>query len=274
MLAGIVAMSITAISCTHDSTSPLQNGRSAAPMVDQKSPSLQDQYAWAGRYHNDALDYALTRMKASKPSTKYDRCKIGLAALKEFQKAYRKEGRSAIFDDLTLTDGMCEAATATNFRASASLESIDDILPTYDISPTASDYMNQLVREIDASATLSALSSAVDRITSAAAATVAPAEAAAVAATGSIELGSATYWDANESSWGIDTQQPYARASTLEHLPMAPVSISERTQRIIKADVMAAISVLIYDWWMGEAAIGKAAIKAAAASLVAGIFTT
>jgi hypothetical protein len=37
---------------------------------------------------------------------------------------------------------------------------------------------------------------------------------------------------------------------------------------------MAAIGVLVVDWWMGEAAIGKAAIKAAAASLIAGIFTT
>lgn len=272
MLAGIAAASVTAISCSPDSTSPLPNSRRATTVVGQQSRSLQDQYAWMGRYHNDALAYALTKIKASKRTSKYDRCKVGLAALKDFQKAYRKEGRSAIFDDLTLTDGMCEAATATNFGVSASVGIIDDLRPRHDISPTANDYMNQLLYQVDAAPTLPALSFAVARITNEAAETVAPLEAGAVAGTGSIEVSSATYWEANESSWSSGTDLAYSRQ--LEHLPISPVNQSARTRRIVRADVMAAIGVLVYDWWMGEAAIGKAAIKAAAASLIAGIFTT
>jgi hypothetical protein len=112
----------------------------------------------------------------------------------------------------------------------------------------------------------------VAKITNQAAETVAPLEAGAVAGTGSIEVSSASYWEANESSWSSGTQIAYA--SGLEHLPVSPVNQSARTRRIVRADVMAAIGVLVYDWWMGEAAIGKAAIKAAAASLIAGIFTT
>lgn len=272
MLAGIVTMSITAISCSPDSTAPIQSNRKTASVATQQPGSLQDQYAWMGKYHNDALAFALTKIKASKRTSKYDRCKVGLAALKEFQKSYRKEGRSAIFDDLTLTDGMCEAATATNFGVSASIGVIDDLRPRHDISSTANDYMNQLLYQVDAAPTIPALSFAVARITNQAAETVAPLEAGAVAGTGSIEVSSANYWEANESSWSTGTQTAYARE--LEHLPVSPVNQSARSRRIVRADVMAAIGVLVYDWWMGEAAIGKAAIKAAAASLIAGLFTT
>lgn len=271
MLAGIVTMSVTAISCSPDSTAPIQNAHSARPVVTQ-ARSLQDQYAWMGKYHNDALAFALTKIKESKRTSKFDRCKVGLAALKEFQKAYRKEGRSAIFDDLTLTDGMCEAATAKNFGVSASIGVIDDLRPRHDISSTANDYMNQLLYQVDVAPTIPALSFAVARITNQAAETVAPLEAGAVAGTGSIEVNSANYWEANESSWSSGPQTAYARG--LEPLPVSPVNQSARSRRIVRADVMAAIGVLVVDWWMGEAAIGKAAIKAAAASLIAGIFTT
>lgn len=272
MLAGIATMSAAAISCSPDSTAPLQSNHKTTSAVTEQARSLKDQYAWVGQYHNDALAFALTKIKASKRTSKYDRCKVGLAALKEFQKAYRKEGRSAVFDDLTLTDGMCEVATATNFGVSASIEAIDNLRPRHDISPTANDYMNQLLYQIDVAPTILALSFAVAKITNQAAETVAPLEAGAVAGTGSIEVSSANYWEANESSWSSGTQIAYA--SGLERLPVSPVNQSARTRRIIRADVMAAIGVLVYDWWMGEAAIGKAAIKAAAASLVAGLFTT
>jgi hypothetical protein len=271
MLAGIVAMSAAAISCSPDSTAPSQNNLATTPVVTQ-ARSLQEQYAWMGKYHNDALAFALTKIKASKRTSKYDRCKVGLAALKEFQKSYRKEGRSAIFDDLSLTDGMCEAATTTDLGVSASLGAVDRLRPVHDISPAANDYMNQLLYQIDIAPTITALSFAVAKITNQAAETVAPLEAGAVAGTGSIEVSSASYWEANESSWSSGTQIAYA--SGLEHLPVSPVNQSARTRRIVRADVMAAIGVLVYDWWMGEAAIGKAAIKAAAASLIAGIFTT
>jgi hypothetical protein len=273
MVAGIVTMSVTAISCSPDSTAPIQSNRKATSAVTEQARSLQDQYAWMGKYHNDALAFALTKIKASKRTSKSDRCAVGLAALKEFQKAYRKEGRSAIFDDLTLTDGMCEAALGGNLGVSASLATLDGISPAHIISPTANDYMNQLLSQIDAAGTLPALSFAVARITNAAASTVAPLEAGAVAGTGSIEVSSASYWDANEGSWSTGTQQAYSRAASLEHLPISPVNISDRSRRIIRADVMAAIGVLLYDWWMGEAAVGKAAIKAAAASLIAGLTT-
>ena len=98
-------------------------------------------------------------------------------------------------------------------------------------------------------------------------------EAAAVSTTGSIAVSSADYWTTSGSDW-TDTQLAYSRstASSITQLPFSPVyDLSPRSRRIIKADITAAIGVLIYDWWMGEAAIGKACLKAAAASLVAGL---
>jgi hypothetical protein len=270
MLLGVVVTSITAISCSPDSTSPVQSERGKSQAVSPQSRSLQEQYAWVGQYHNDALAYALTKVKASKRTAKYDRCKVGLAALKVFQKAYRKEGRTAIFDDLTLTDGMCEAAAAGNFGVSASLGVIGNRRPSHDISPVANDYMNQLMTQTYTVSTLPGLSFAINQIVNQASASVVPLEAAAVASAGSVEISSATYWDTNEGSWSDGKQLAYNR-STVEILPGGPVNMNDRTRRILRADVAAAIGVLLNDWWQGEAAVGKACIKAAAASFIAAV---
>lgn len=224
-----------------------------------------------GKYHNDALAFALTRIKASKKLAKYDRCKVGLAALLEFQKAYRKSGGTAIFDDVSITAGMCEAAASNGFAAARALSGTPEAAKM--ISRTAGNYMNQILNQVDAASSVAALAYAVDQIDNQALATVDRLEAAAVAGTGSIAVSSADYWATNSSSW-TDTQIAYARSgSGMSPLPLTPVFITPTTKRIIKADVAAAISVLLYDWWMGEAAIGKAAIKAAAASLIAGLST-
>jgi len=270
MLLGVVVTSITAISCSPDSTSPVQSERGKSQAVSPQSRSLQEQYAWVGQYHNDALAYALTKVKASKRTAKYDRCKVGLAALKDFQKAYRKEGRSAIFDDLTLTDGMCEAAAAGNFGASASLGGIGTRRPSHDISPVANNYMDQLVTQTYTATTIPGLSFAVNKIVNQASASVVPLEAAAVASAGSVEISSATYWDANEGSWSDGGQLAYNRG-TVEILPGGPVNMSDRTRRILRADIAAAIATLLTDWWQGEAAVGKACIRAAAASFIAAV---
>jgi hypothetical protein len=270
MLLGVVVTSITAISCSPDSTSPVQGERGNSQAVGTQSRSLLEQYAWVGQYHNDALAYALTKVKASKRTSKYDRCKVGLAALKDFQKAYKKEGRTAVFDDLTLTDGMCEAAAVGNFAASASLGGIGNRRPSHDISSVANNYMNQLVTQTYTATTIPGLSFAVNKIVNQAEASVVPLEAAAVASVGSVEISSASYWDANEGSWSNGGQLAYNRG-TVEILPGVPVNMGDRTRRILRADVAAAISTLLADWWMGEVAVSKACIRAAAASFIAAI---
>ena len=89
MIAMIVGLSLTSVSCSPESTSPAQSSAEGVPLVAQTAQSLHDQYAWTGKYHNDALYYAMSKIKDSRKISKSDRCKVGLAALKDFQKAMK-----------------------------------------------------------------------------------------------------------------------------------------------------------------------------------------
>jgi len=247
----------------------------------QSAQSLQDQYAWTGKYHNDALAYAAERIRQSKRISKYDKCKVGLAALKEFQKAFRKSGGNAVFDDLTITDGMCEAAGSLSNRVVAS-KNLDpgSRASLADMSALGNDYMNRILYQIDIAPSVEYLSSTVSKIVQQAGSSVDPLEAAAVATTGSVTVSSAAYWTSTEGTLTDNQPAPYARSAdmsfeTLGDLtPRYAIGLSPRSKKIIKADALAAVSVLLKEWFTGEAAIAKACITAAAASLIAGIFAT
>jgi hypothetical protein len=151
--------------------------------------SLHDRFAWTGKYHNDALTYAMARIKESKQTSTFGKCKVGLAALKEFQKAFRKSGGNAAFDDVTLTDGMCEAAGSLSQRVTASIGVDPNTLsPNADISALSNSYMNQILYQVDFASSVSSLASAVAGIESQAGASVDGLEAGAVATTGSMAV--------------------------------------------------------------------------------------
>src|SRR5215212_5378728 len=167
MIAMIVGLSVTSVSCSPDSTSPSRSSAEGGSLVTQSAQSLQDQYAWTGKYHNDALTYASSQIKESKKLSKFDKCKVGLAALKDFQKAFRKAGGNAVFDDLTLTDGMCETASALSNRVATSRDLNPESLTTQsDISVAANDYMNQISYQVDIAPSEDYLASIVSRIVS------------------------------------------------------------------------------------------------------------
>jgi hypothetical protein len=281
MIAMIVGFSVTAVSCSPESTSPARAATTAEPSDAQAPLSLQEQYAWTGKYHNDALAYATAKINESKKIARFDKCKVGLAALKDFQKAFRKAGGNAVFDDLTITDGMCEAAASLSnpVAAARNLEA-----PSFgtraDISTVANDYMNQISYEVDVAPSVEYLSLVVSKIVNQAGASVGSLEAPAVATTGSVAVSSAGYWTSAEGTATDNGPAPYARSSNQsiqtpgDLTVRAMIGISPRTKRIIKADVGAAISVLLKEWFTGEAAVAKACITAAAASLIAGLYFT
>jgi len=282
MIAMIVGLSVTAVSCSPESTSPVRIADNTGPAGLQAALSLHDQYAWTGKYHNDALTYAMSKIKESKKLSKYDKCKVGLAALKDFQKAFRKAGGNAVFDDLTITDGMCETAGSLSNRVVAA-RGVDarELRPSTDMSVLGTDYMNQISYQVDIAPSLQSLVSAVSQIENQASISVTALEAAAVATTGSIAVNSANYWVANEGTATDNGAVPYARSSeqsvgTGDDLvsPRFAIGLSPRTKKIIKTDVAAAVGVLLKEWFAGEAAVAKACIAAAAASLIAGIFAT
>lgn len=281
MIAIIVGLSVTAVSCSPESTTPVRSVNDA-PSDAQSSPSLQEQYAWTGKYHNDALAYATSKIKESRKISKFDKCKVGLNALKEFQKEFRKAGGNAVFDDLTITDGMCEAAGSLSNRVVAERGiDVTGFNPSADLSTLSNNYLNQISYQVDIASSVGSLTSAVSGIVSQASYSVDPLEAAAVATTGSIAVNSANYWVANEGTATDNGATPYARSSnpsieTGDDLvsPRFIVGLNQRTKNIIKADIAAAVGVLLREWFMGEAAVAKACIAAAAASLVAGLYFT
>ncbi|MEO8192933.1 MAG: hypothetical protein ABI681_03710 [Gemmatimonadales bacterium] len=285
-LAVMTATTLAVVSCSSDSTAPV--ARTAA--VDRVTASVQSQpqsfaasYDWMGKYHNDALAYAEKKIKTSKATSKDGKCKVGLAALKEFQKAFSKSRKSSAFDDLTLTDGMCEAAASGGLRVAAShlVNPARNPLAA-SASPGPDAYLYQIETAVDVQPSLQAFQGAVQSIQNAAASQLGALQAAAVAGTGSIATSSATYWTTGGGASLGDqpgqysrVSEPSVRASTAVAPPnVVRYDLSPRSRRIIKADISAAIAVLIYNWWMGEAALGAAAIKAAAASLIAGLWTT
>lgn len=271
--AAICGMSMTTTGCSPDSQLPVAATTGDARAVSEGGATLSEQAAWMGKYHNDALDFALKRIKASRKTSKLDRCKVGIAALKEFQKAYAKTASSAVFQDLSLSDGACEAAAQQSEFSPAKSFNIGNAGPRADISLSASNYMNQIVSEVDYASSALSLSFAVNRIVNRASYTVDPLEASAVAGTGSITVNSATYWEANEGAWSQPNQLQYSQMTDgMENIPVAPANISARAKAIIKADATAAVTTLLANWFLGEGALATACIRAAAASLAAGIF--
>jgi len=251
--------------CSSDTTSAPQSAN-VAPDLGKSAGEVQNPYAWAGQYHNDALSFALVKMKASRNTSKFDRCKVGLAALKAFQKQFRKPNGSAISVNSDVIDGMCEAATG--FALPASRETA---LPLQNISSTAADYMNQISTAVDYASSLPAYSFAVNQIENNASSTLGDGslETGAVYGTGAIGVSSEAYWIANEGSWTSGMPQPTIRLAAPGGGPQYVVG--PRARRIIRADIAAAISTLVTDWWMGEVAVEKACVRAAAASLIAGL---
>lgn len=252
--------------CSSDTTSAPQTA-AVAPGLAKSSGDVPNPYAWAGQYHNGALSFALLRIKASKKTSKLERCKVGLAALKDYQKQFRKPNGSVITVNSDVIDGMCEEASifsvAASRLASAGLQN--------NISGSASDYMNQISAAVDYTSSLPAYSFAVNQIENNASNTLGDGslETGAVYGTGAIGVSSEEYWIANEGSWTSGMPQPTVLLGAPSGGPQ--YQVGSRARRIIKADIAAAISTLLTDWWMGEYAIDKACVRAAAASLIAGL---
>lgn len=269
-----LALTVMFSACAPDSVTPVRTeGNTDSPSFAREAPASADAYAWMGKYHNDGLAYALVKIKASKKVSKADRCAVGLAALKEFQKTFQKPGgRTPTFDDLTITDGMCNGIEQNLPGVAARDGSVEALKSFNVISSTASDFMNQVSTAVDYTNSVPEYAFAVAKIENAASATLGAAslETGSVYGTGSIGVSSENYWTTNGGSWSSDTQLQYLRGAVVPGLGHRYV-IDARLRKIIRADIAAAIGALVYDWWMGEVAVEKAAIKAAAASMIAAI---
>jgi hypothetical protein len=280
----VLALTATVVSCSKDSTAPQGQSASAnAHLVQQKAQDAQASYKWPGKYHTDALAHVYSKLaQANKRGTKAEKCRVAIAALKEFDKSFRKDAKSTGVADAFLSDEVCGPPGATGDIPQFGGQSGPSPAAA-GFSPLAASMLDQ-IRNITSTHTSSAsIVSTVAGIQNSAAAKLNPAEAGAVTASGSVAISSAEYWDANADNWrglsstpGVIRNQLYTTAnadgSRSAVAPTRPrTSISAGCCEIGYADVTTFISSLLYGWWSGIFDLEQAAVRATIASIIAAL---
>lgn len=279
-------VAVAAASCTDTATSPQssdasRNGQRAA---EQKVHDLRGKYGWTGDYHTRALDHAyrqLMEQNAGSLSTA-SKCRLAEAALKDFNKVYRKDGRPLAVTDVSLTGTACDKGVKKQIVQGPERSALPR---RNDMSADATALLAQIDGAADSDAPVQSIRSAIYAIESTAAATLSEAEAGAVISAGEVAVSSVEYWDANLGAWeagfGGDRPLAYSRtpgsAVVSKGVVVAPGTVvrsgmSPLAKRIIKADVVGFIATVAYSWWFGPIGWESAAIRGAAASVAAGLF--
>jgi hypothetical protein len=277
---GAVALSLTAtvVSCSKDSTAP--QGQSASAQVkQQKNSDAQERHKAAGKYHTDGLTYVYSKLaQGNKRSTKGEKCRVAMAALKEFDKAYRKDAKSTAF----VSDNVCGAPGATGDLPQFGEESVSSFVGT-GFSPAAAVMLDQIRNVTSSHTSSSGVVSTVTGVENSAAAKLNPAEAGAVTELGSVAISSAEYWEANTEKWrglsltpgGIRNQISASategiKSAGLFARPRASIS-SSCCGGIASADITAFASALIQGWLLGPFDLEQASYRATVASIIAAI---
>ena len=267
------AVAATVVSCSKDSTSPGQSVavRDEPQLAQQKLLDLQDKYGWAGKYHTDALVHIHNKLSHNSASSKSDKCRAGIVALKEFNKSFSKDGKSKGVDDHFLAnEEPCASSFSTTLQTGTSSG----------LSPNGAAMLRQIGDLFDSGASSATIVSKVEAIENDANENLSAFEAGAIVSAGSVAISSAQYWNANLASWRAGSS---AGASASLQLPLigrssislvnpaanAPRSEESVDSGIGKVDFIAFVSTLLAGWWMGGWDIEVAAIRAVIASMMA-----
>ncbi len=284
----VLAIAATAVSCSKDSTAPQQAATVAGNphILQQKIQELQTEYGWMGRFHTEGLAYIHSKLLQSPRASSAEKCRLATHALEEFSKTFSKGPGSSGIGANILLDDMCDSSPQVS--ASRQLEIASDprlLKPRHDVSPEAASLMSQIESVFDSDATLAATEATIYYLEGVAVETLSSEEAGAVVGVGSIAISSADYWDVNLDVWSDNDhlQEQYSRASAgpdqaasiLAGPPKAPrYGLSPLGKKILKADVGTAITSLVTGWFLGAADLEVAALRATAASAIAGFWKT
>jgi hypothetical protein len=275
----VLALTATVVSCSKDSTAPQSSASAGAHAAQQKSQDSQESSKWAGKYHTDGLTYVYSKLaQANKRGTKGEKCRVAIAALKEFDKSFRKDAKSTAF----VSDDVCGAPGATGDLPQFGEESVSSFAGT-GFSPAAASMLDEIRNVTNAHDSRSSVVSTVTGVQSSAAAKLNPAEAGAVTALGSVAISSAEYWDANADKWrglspipgGIRKQintsaTDGSKSAGLFSRPRASIS-SDCCGGIASADITAFASALLQGWFLGPFDLEQAAYRATVASIIAAL---
>jgi len=154
------------------------------------------------------------------------------------------------------------------------------------MSADATALLAQVDAAVDNNESVESIRSAIYAIEGTAAANLGELEAGALIAAGEVTISSAEYWETNQDDWesnlggGEDLPIVYGRdrgnSVVSKIVVTAPgthprFGLTDRQKRIIKADVGAFIGTIVYEWFTGPVAWSKAAWRAGAASIAAGV---
>jgi hypothetical protein len=272
----LMAVAATVVSCSKDSTSPAPTAvvRGEPRLAQQKLLDLQDRYGWTGKYHTDALAHIYSKLSHGKAgSSKAEKCRGGVAALKEFNKSFSKDGKSkGVADDFLTTEDVCSGNSLAGVQT--------QIGTPPGLSSKAAAMLRQIPDLFDSGASGATIVSRVTAIENDATGSLSAAEAAAVVSLGSVAISSAQYWNANLPSWrsaqvsgrtASDQLPTTIRGSMNLANPAAntPRSSTSGGASIGKADAFAFFTSLFAGWWMGVMDIEVSAIRAVIASMLA-----
>src|SRR6266542_549998 len=278
-----VGVTATAVSC-RDATEPGLQAPGIEVSLERRIADLQTQTEWMGKFHTDALTYIQSQLAAAKATarTAQERCRVASRAFKDFTRAFRKDGAPLTLPPDFDAGFGCDDGVPLGMRPTVLIAGSGGILPRRDdLSPQAQSYLSQIESAFDADVSLEQLESTVRAVTYEAAGTLDYLAATAVFGTASIAISSAEYWSTSSGGWSGDDGIPLATSigisspGTSSYVGTTPSAIryvlSPTGRRIVKADVAAAVSSFLKDWWTGAASVEKAAIYGAAASAIAGV---
>jgi len=268
----VVAITAAAVSCSRDSTAPQPQSVSSA--LPQKAPEAQLNPSWAGAYHSDALAFVYAKLsKTSNLTTQSATCRIAVAAMKEFNRSYRKPNGAVGVADGFLTDDVCKPV-----NAAGDIRAFDNETPSYagaGLSPQAAAMLEHIRRAVASRAGATSIVSTVNAIQNMAVATLSPAEAATVAGAASLAISSIDYWSANSSNWRA--LSPVSGRLRTQLYTTAGIGTGIRTSvdadgcAIVSADITSFITSVLYMWYFGPIGWEEAAVRAGIVSAIAGL---
>lgn len=266
-------LTLASVSCRDNATAPvLQAPDPIGVTLDRRVADLRAKTSFMGKFHTEALTYIASQLAAAKQTarTQAERCSVGSKAFKDFTKSYRRDGAPltlpADFESGLGCDDGAPVGTRPNIQVGTGR-----LQARNDLSLQAQSYLSRIESAFDADVTLEQLVSNVNAIAAEAAGTLDYTAASAVFGTASIAVSSAQYWSTNSGVWEGEGGLPIAYSILTQPLRLAADRLSPLGRLIMKADVSAAISSFIKDWWTGAASFEKAMIIGAAASAIAGI---
>ena len=270
----VVAIALTAVSCSRDSTSP-QTPAATTPVPHvtyQKLPDILASYSWPGRYHTEALAHVYAKLsRGNKLSSKLEKCLIGVRALKEFNRSFSKDGKTKGIADNFISDDLCNGDLNQHGPVA------DAQAENSGFSPQALSSFHQILNVLDSNTPATAMVSAINGIESAASKALGPSEAAAVVSLGSVAISSAQYWNANSGKWkalssgGAPNQLIAGNRPSAAVLFVPPGTSPRQTlgNDILRADASAFLSSILLGWWMGAVDLEVSVVRAAIASMLA-----